>query len=70
MSGRTCGELHKPQGREALQGAAEAMLAAASLTRKWPVPALGERKPIDIIAGGDYMRVAELVSALEEAPFS
>ena len=35
-----------------------------------PVLALGERKPIDIIAGGDYMRVAELVSALEEAPFS
>lgn len=35
-----------------------------------PVPALGERKPIDVIAGGDYMSVAGLVSALEEAPFS
>jgi uncharacterized protein (DUF2384 family) len=37
-----------------------------------PVPALEERKPIDVIAiaGGDYMRVAELVSTLEEASFS
>ena len=35
-----------------------------------PVPALGEHKPIDVIVGGDYMRVAGLVSALEEAPFS
>lgn len=35
-----------------------------------PVPALAERKPIDVIASGDYMRVAELVSALEEASFS
>lgn len=35
-----------------------------------PVPALEERKPIDVIASGDYMHVAELVSTLEEAPFS
>jgi uncharacterized protein (DUF2384 family) len=35
-----------------------------------PVPALKECKPIDVIAGGNYMRVAELVSALEEASFS
>ena len=35
-----------------------------------PVPALQEHKPIDVIASGDYMQVAELVSALEEAPFS
>ncbi len=35
-----------------------------------PVPALAESKPIDVIASGDYMRVAELVSALEEASFS
>jgi uncharacterized protein (DUF2384 family) len=35
-----------------------------------PVPALKERKPIDVIADGDYMQVAELVSALEEAPFA
>jgi uncharacterized protein (DUF2384 family) len=35
-----------------------------------PVPALKERKPIDVIASGDYMRVAELVSTLEEASFS
>jgi len=35
-----------------------------------PVPALVERKPIDVIAGGEYLRVAELVSTLEEASFS
>jgi uncharacterized protein (DUF2384 family) len=35
-----------------------------------PVPALEERKPIDVIAGGGYMQVAELISALEEASFS
>ena len=35
-----------------------------------PVPALAESKPIDVIASGDYIRVAELVSALEEASFS
>jgi uncharacterized protein (DUF2384 family) len=35
-----------------------------------PVPALGERKPIDLIAGGEFMQVAALVSALEEASFS
>ncbi len=35
-----------------------------------PVRALRERKPIDVIANGDYIKVAELVSALEEAPFS
>jgi uncharacterized protein (DUF2384 family) len=35
-----------------------------------PLPALGERKPIDVIADGDYMRVAELVSTLEDASFS
>ena len=35
-----------------------------------PVPALQERKPIDVIASGNYVQVAELVSVLEEAPFS
>lgn len=35
-----------------------------------PTPALEERKPIDVIASGDYVSVARLVSALEEAPFS
>jgi uncharacterized protein (DUF2384 family) len=34
-----------------------------------PVPTLAERKPIDVLAGGD-LRVAELVSALEGASFS
>jgi uncharacterized protein (DUF2384 family) len=35
-----------------------------------PVPALAESKPIDVIASGNYVQVAELVSALEEAPFT
>jgi uncharacterized protein (DUF2384 family) len=35
-----------------------------------PVPALQDRKPMDVIASGSYMQVAELVSALEEAPFT
>jgi uncharacterized protein (DUF2384 family) len=35
-----------------------------------PVPALQEHKPIDVIANGNYLQVAELVSALEESPFS
>lgn len=30
-----------------------------------PVPALGEEKPLDLIARGDYRRVARLVSELE-----
>jgi len=34
------------------------------------VPALDDEKPIDLIARGEYMRVASLISALEEAPFS
>lgn len=33
-----------------------------------PVPALGEDKPVDIIARGDYRRVASLISELEEMP--
>jgi uncharacterized protein (DUF2384 family) len=35
-----------------------------------PVPALENQKPIDLIAQGEYMRVASLISELEEAPFS
>jgi uncharacterized protein (DUF2384 family) len=35
-----------------------------------PVPALDDEKPIDLIARGEYMRVARLISALEEAPFT
>jgi antitoxin Xre/MbcA/ParS-like protein len=35
-----------------------------------PVTALGDEKPIDLIARGEYMRVARLISALEEAPFT
>ncbi|MCW3032231.1 MAG: hypothetical protein JWM60_576, partial [Solirubrobacterales bacterium] len=35
-----------------------------------PVPALGERKPIDVIASGEYLAVAELISALESNSYS
>jgi hypothetical protein len=31
-----------------------------------PVPALEDRKPLELIARGQYRRVAQLVSALEE----
>jgi uncharacterized protein (DUF2384 family) len=31
-----------------------------------PVPALDDRKPIELISGGEYLRVARIVSALEE----
>ena len=33
-----------------------------------PVPALDDDKPLEVIGGGDYRRVAKLVSALEESP--
>jgi Protein of unknown function (DUF2384) len=33
-----------------------------------PVPALDDDKPLEVIARGDYRRVAKLVSALEESP--
>ncbi|MEA2214913.1 MAG: hypothetical protein QOK19_474, partial [Solirubrobacteraceae bacterium] len=31
---------------------------------------LGERKPIDVIASGEYLAVAELISALESNSYS
>ena len=31
-----------------------------------PVPALGDDKPLDVIAVGGYRRVAELISGLED----
>jgi transcriptional regulator with XRE-family HTH domain len=31
-----------------------------------PVPALGDDKPLDVIAAGEYRRVAELISGLED----
>lgn len=31
-----------------------------------PIPALDDRKPLELIARGQYRRVAQLVSALEE----
>jgi hypothetical protein len=33
-----------------------------------PVPALDDDKPLEVIARGEYRRVARLVSALEESP--
>jgi Protein of unknown function (DUF2384) len=33
-----------------------------------PVPALDDDKPLEVIARGDYRRVAKLVSALAESP--
>jgi hypothetical protein len=33
-----------------------------------PVPALDDDKPLEVIARGEYRRVAKLVSALEESP--
>jgi uncharacterized protein (DUF2384 family) len=41
-----------------------------SIWLRKPLSALEERKPIDVIASGEYISVAELVSALEEASFS
>lgn len=31
-----------------------------------PVPALDNRKPLELISGGEYLQVARIVSALEE----
>lgn len=44
-----------------------------SYIRVWlrkPVAALGDRKPLDLLARGEYRRVARVVSALEDAPFT
>jgi uncharacterized protein (DUF2384 family) len=35
-----------------------------------PIEALDDRKPLDLLARGHYRRVARVVSALEDAPFS
>jgi antitoxin Xre/MbcA/ParS-like protein len=35
-----------------------------------PVPALGDERPIDLIARSESARVERLISALEEAPFT
>lgn len=39
-----------------------------SIWLRTPVPALSYEKPIDLIGCGEYMRVAEAVSALESSP--
>jgi uncharacterized protein (DUF2384 family) len=35
-----------------------------------PVPALGDEKPIDVLARGDWQSVARLISGLESPTFS
>lgn len=35
-----------------------------------PIPALDDEAPIELIARGEHTRVAALVSALEEAPYT
>lgn len=35
-----------------------------------PIPALEDEKPIDLLAGGDYRRLARLISELESPTFS
>ena len=35
-----------------------------------PVPALGEHKPLDVLAAGEYRRVGALISELEAPTFS
>ena len=35
-----------------------------------PVPALGDHKPLDVLAASEYRRVATLISELEAPTFS
>lgn len=35
-----------------------------------PIEALDDRKPLDLLARGDFRRVARVVSSLEDAPFT
>jgi hypothetical protein len=35
-----------------------------------PVPALGDEKPLDVVARGDYKRLSRLISELESPTFS
>jgi hypothetical protein len=35
-----------------------------------PVPALGDEKPLDVLARGDYKRLSRLISELESPTFS
>jgi uncharacterized protein (DUF2384 family) len=35
---------------------------------KRPIPALDDEKPLDLIARGDYRKVAKIISALEQPP--
>jgi uncharacterized protein (DUF2384 family) len=44
-----------------------------SYIRVWlrrPIEALDEAKPLDLLAEGGYVRVARLLSSLEDAPFN
>jgi transcriptional regulator with XRE-family HTH domain len=35
-----------------------------------PIEALNDREPLDLVAHGDFRRVARVVSSLEDAPFT
>jgi len=35
-----------------------------------PIEALDDRKPLDLLARGEFRRVARVVSSLEDAPFT
>jgi hypothetical protein len=39
-----------------------------AVSQRKPVRALDDDKPLEVIARGDYRRVAKLISALEESP--
>jgi hypothetical protein len=41
-----------------------------SLWLQKPLPALGDRPPLDALAGGNYRRVSRLVAELENDSFS
>ena len=41
-----------------------------SIWMKKPIPALDDRKPLDVIRDGDYREVSKIVAALESPPAS
>jgi uncharacterized protein (DUF2384 family) len=53
---------------ERLQRVMESSYISVWLRR--PIEALDDRKPLDLLARGDYRRVARVVSSLEDAPFT
>jgi len=41
-----------------------------SIWMRKPIPALDDRKPLDVIRDGDYREVSRIVAALESPPAS